>query len=421
MEKLSLLLKNKKSRNFFIYGIGQGFSLVSPLLVVPHIIKVCGEEGFGKVGLGFAMMLFLILIVDYAFEVKGTKEAAENRGNSKHLKFLFTQTIFSKAFLFIAVLAIAVAVIHGIPILREEKALYLLSLSVVFAQVFNPVWILQGLEDYTAISILNVLSKSLYVILVYVLVTAQEDYLYVNFYLGLSALIFNFAGIIILRLRHNITAVKPRIQQIITVLKADFFFCLSQLFLSVRQLSPIVVVGFFFGYYVAGQYKIIEQVISLFRTLIQVFLRYFYPIVCYKYVSEKLQGIGFWKKYSVTGFLLIAALSGAVFLLTHEILVFFNASQQTIQLLTPLLRLSLIICVLMAVSLPLEQLMFVTGNNKNYIRIAIGVTMVNVVLLPVLIKPYSIAGAIIALIAAEVLFIVLYYRNSYLHLTSKTN
>lgn len=41
-----------------IYGFGQLFNLVTPLLVAPYIISVCGEENYGKTAVGMAIAFF---------------------------------------------------------------------------------------------------------------------------------------------------------------------------------------------------------------------------------------------------------------------------------------------------------------------------------------------------------------------------
>jgi len=417
---LQAYIADKKKQNFLIYGLGQAFNLVTPVIVVPHIVKVCGEEGLGKIGYGFALALFLILVVDYSFEIKGTKEVSENRHDPKLLARIFNTTLFSKLMLFAAVAAIAFLLITTIPFFNREGKLFGFSMAIVLAQVFNPIWYLQGLENYKAVSLINIFSKSLYLILIYLLINNHNDYVLVNLLLGLSALLFNLGGLIYLLTRHGIKVILPPVGQIMDILKADFTFCVSQLFLSARQLSPLVLTGYFLGDFAAGQYKLIEQVITLFRTFIQVFLRYFYPLACYKAQEGMVYGFNFWKRYSAVNLLLVSA--GAVFLsfFPEEILGFFNASQQTIRELSGLFRLALIIPVLMACSLPMEQLMFIMGRNKIYVRIAIFVTAVNIVAILILVKDYLVPGVIISLVVAEILFIILYFKNSCLHLSRKT-
>lgn len=419
IHKLRTLVRDESKKNFFIYGIGQAFNLLSPLVVAPYIVSVCREEGLGKSALGFAMALFLILIVDYAFDVKGTKIASENRHNPDALHQLLTETIFTKMVLFAVTFVLAFTLIYSVPFLYQERILFLYSLPIVFAQVFVPVWFLQGIEAFPAVSALNIGSKTAYVVLVYVFVTHEGDYVLVNLFMGASALVFNLIGLWMIKRKYQFTIKRPSFKTIKAILKDDLMFCISQLFLSVRQLSALFLAGYFLGYHVAGQYKIMEQSITFFRTFMQVFLKFFYPKACYKMAQNLRSGIAFWKKYSAAniGFVVLGLL--IIFIFSEDVLRFFNAAESSIAYLNPLFRLSLLISLFMSGTLPLEQLMFITEKNKAYIRITIFVTVVTVALLLALIGTYTLSGIIVALIIPEIIFIALYLYNVYGYLANK--
>ena len=58
-------IKSQKQLNKFVtYGIGQAFNLVTPILVVPYIVSICNEEGYGKIGVGLAISFFLMVFID---------------------------------------------------------------------------------------------------------------------------------------------------------------------------------------------------------------------------------------------------------------------------------------------------------------------------------------------------------------------
>ncbi len=418
-KRLLLLIKDKKKTNFFIYGIGQAFNLLSPLIVVPYIVLICSVEALGKTGLGFALSLFLILIVDYAFDIKGTKLIAENRENKIELQKILNTAIFTKMALFGFVFILALFLIFFIPFFSQEKTVYLLSLSIVFAQVFNPVWFLQGIEEFSLVSILNIFSKTTYVILIYTLINHKSDYVYVNFFLGSSSFVFNVIGLFFIKNKFDFDIIKPNYIEVKTILIKDFSFCISQLFLSVRQLSPLVLSGYFLGFYIAGQYKIIEQIITLFRTFIQVFLKFFYPSVCYKIIIDEKSGFGFWKRYTGLIFLFIFLSLLIIFVFSQEILSFFHLKVASDSQLNIVFKFSLIVSLLMSISLPLEQLMFITNKNRIYIKITILATIINVVLILLLIKHLYLYGIIISLIVSEIVFITMYFSNSYLPLKAK--
>jgi O-antigen/teichoic acid export membrane protein len=403
-------LINKVSKNFIFYGAGQAFNLLSPLLIVPYVISACGIANFGKTGLSFGLSLFLILIVDYAFDIKGTKLVSESRENINGIQQSLFTIIYTKIILVFIAFILLLFLIYSIPLLRDEKTLFLFSFSIVIAQVFNPQWFFQGIEDFKTSGLINILSKILYVILVFSLIKNTEDYNYVNFYLGMSSLLFNLFGIFIIQNRFKFNFQKPNFFEIKKILKTDFFFCVSQLFLSLRQLSPLFIVSSFLGFSVAGQYKVVEQIISLFRTFNQVYLKYFFPRLCFKIKESKNEALSFWKKYVLLLLVFVLFFCLLLFIFSLHIITFFNISKT----INDLFRFSLILPVLMVFSLALEQTMFTNNNNKNYIRITIFVTIINIITLLFLASILNLNGVIISIIIAELFFIFLYFKNSIL-------
>ena len=293
----------KISNKFLVYGIGQAFNLIAPLVIAPYLIYVCNLDGFGKIGIAFAFTLFLILIIDYGFDIKGIKRISESRNSPKKLQYELVTTLYTKFILFFVSAIIGLSSIFFLPYFYNEILLFLFSLTIVFAQVFNPIWFLQGIEDFYTSSILNACSKVLYVVLIFVFITESNHYVYVNFLLGISSLTLNILGLIYVFKKNKFHFFKPHFELIFQTLRNDFSLCISQLFLSVRQLSPLFLVGYLFGYNLAGQYKILDQIISLYRTLSQVFLKFFYPQLCFRLNEDKKHALQYWKKYVLIYFL----------------------------------------------------------------------------------------------------------------------
>jgi len=415
--KLSKVI-DKNRLNFLIYGAGQAFNLVSPIIIAPYIISICGIDSFGKIGLGFAYSLFLILIVDYAFDIKGTKKVAENRDYKDKIEQILFTTLYTKVVLLVFAYLIARILIFFVPIFHQEKDLFLLSFMVVFAQVFNPIWFLQGLEDFKASSIINILSKSFYVLFIFLFIQQKSDYIWVNFFLGITALAFNWLGLFYIIRKYNFNFISFKIKAIKAIIINDFSFCISQLFLSLRQLSPLFLTSYFFGFSLAGQYKIIEQIISLFRTFTQVYLKFFFPRLCYKISFSRNEAIIYWRKVLFVLFIsALIALTG-IFIFAEKIVLYFNVAIEENLDIIVLMRFSLLIPLLMIFSLALEQLMFAFNKNKKYIRSAIFVTIINVTLLLILTPIYKLYGVICSIIIAEVFFIILYYKSTLLNIHS---
>jgi len=408
LKKKLLLLKSVKARDFMVYGFGQAFNLITPLLIIPYIVLVCGEEGLGKIGISMSMMFMLIVIVDYGSYIKGVKEVALNRNDPKALQDIFSKVYALKFLLLAAVCGLTVPAIFIFPYFKDESPVFLLSLFIIIGQFVNPGWFLQGIENFKWITITNIVSKLLYVFGILLFVHAKSDYIYVNFILGLGAIFGNACGVFWIIRKYQFTGLKVEKQVLKDAFIADFKFCISQLFLSMRQYAPIIIIGYLSGNFVAGQYKIIEQIVMLFRTYAQMFFRFVYGIICYEINLSKQKGLEIWKKYNGLNTVFIVLIIAVLFFNSDLVLRFFKIDVSHLSYMNDLLRFSLIIPVLFAVSTPLEQLMFAFDKNRIYINITIVLTFVNIVLLIIAVQLFDLYGAILSIAVTELIIIFAY-------------
>lgn len=401
-------IETKRLSNFIIYGFGQAFNLLGPFIIIPHVVAKCTERGFGKIGLGVSLAFFLILVVDYGFDITSVKQTSENRHNREKLQQLLNEVFQTKIVLCIIALAIGSITINIIPFFNVEKTLFYLSFSIVAAQCFSPVWFLMGVEDIKVVTLINILSKVFYVAGVFVFVNNFNDYIYVNLCWGCGAFLSYVTGIIIILVKYGFRFKIVQANEIKAILVRDFSICISQLFISLRQLSPVIVTGYFLGYFAAGQYKIIENIVMLFRTFLQVYNRYFYASLCYDIYNNTKKGIRFWASYSIPAVLFIFGCVIVIAIQSEIVLLFFKALPNTIRQLSEVLHFALIIPVLMAVAIPLEQLMLSFEIRKVYVRITIFASIFNVVLMILLVNKYNLLGLIAGIITTESIIIALF-------------
>lgn len=400
------LFQNKQFQNFSIYGFGQFFNLVTPLLVAPYIIKICGEEGFGKAGIGLSLAFILTVLVDFASGINGVKDISVNRENTyevnKIVRTLFGIKLLSLGFIILFTLFL----IFYIPFLAREKELFLLSLVILVSQAANPTWLLQGIEKFKLISLINIISKLLYIALIFLFIKSEDDYIYVNLYFGASSLIV-FLGCIYLLIKQRIISFGlPNKKDIKDIFRRDYKLTFSQLLLSLQQYSPIILVGYLGGDFLAGIYKIIEQIIMMIRTYLQVIFNFFYPRVCYLIAKDHRHGIVRWFQFNSLNFVVVTVVLTGCFVFSKEILLYFNITE--IENTSTLLRFALSIPLLFSVSLPLQQLLLAFNYQKQYVNITI-VSSIFLIIILVLSFPYfELHGVFSTLLMTEALVILLY-------------
>lgn len=408
IDKITTITKTKQFRDFIIYGFGQAVNLISPLLVMPYIVSICGESGLGKVGVGFSFALIAIVLVDSGSYINGTKEVSISNGNQAVLEEKFTTIYLSKLLLLSAVIGISALIIFFIPFFQKDKWQLLLSMLIVVGQFINPIWFFQGIQNFKWISVINVVSKTLYVASVFVFIKEPRDYIYVNLLLGIGSIIASTLGFLWIYNHYSFSFKKASLPKAVELIKKEFSLTVSQLFFSFYQYAPIMVVSYVGGSFMAGQYRIIDQVIMIFRTYFQMFFNFIYADICLVIYTNIKTGVSNWKIKNGLNYLMILCMLIIFYFCSDLILLFFKVKHANISYLSSLFKIGLIIPVFMGISFALKQLMFAFSKNQSYIRITILSTLLSLLLQFALLKTIGLKGAFISTIFAE-FFIILSY------------
>jgi len=406
---LKSFTSSKALKNFIIYGFGQAINLASPLLITPYIIYICGLEKLGIIAIGQSLAYILNVIIDYSSNIIGVKEISINRDDTSKLQHTFSAVYLSRVFLSAVVMAIVSILVLAIPYFGKNALMVFLSTSIIIGQAINPTWFLQGIENFKWITIINILSKIIYILAIFIFLKTEDDYIYANLWLGLGTIIASTIAFVWLVRKYNFKFKSESLSAAKEILKKDFMFCVSQFFFAVRNYSSVLIIGFFAGDFVAGQFKVIEQIINLFRTYLQMFFKFTYTYVCFEIDKGIHRGLLLWKKYNGLNLIFLFSLLVLTFIFSDEVLHFFKVGHELINSLSDYLKLALILPFLIGITLPLEQLIFNFSKNKEYIRLTITATFFNILGLSILMSiNKNLYYALIILIAIEMFLIMAY-------------
>lgn len=409
MINLTQILKNKQGAKLITYGFGQMFNLVTPLLVIPYIVGVCGEENFGKVGVGLAVSFFLIVFVDYGSDLVGVREVSLKRHDNAALQQLVLVSYASRALILLLVIAAAYLIFFTFPFFKSEHTMFILSLAVVAGQYLSPVWFLQGIENVKWITYGNIVSKTIYLAGVYTIVHSPTDYIYVNLIWGGGMIVSNLVFLILIFRSYNFRLCTVPLRDISNFLRRDFTMFSSQIFVALQLNSPIFLISLFGNNLMAGQYKIIEQIIVVFKTYIFLFFNYVFPKICYLTSENIKKAYKSWAIYNGLNFMFVLAGMAIFCYLSYDIVAYFNTTNRYI--LSRLLLVAIYIPLLMAISIPLKQLVLAFNHKQFYIIVTTFTVIATLLLIYFLLPLYKVYGVLYSLIASEVFIIIVYlYR-----------
>jgi len=395
--KKTIMLKENGFKNYFVYGFGQIINLIAPLLIAPKMILVCGIENWGKIGVAISIFTILNVFVDFGSFLIGVKEISTNKNYplkiQSYLNENYSLRIFISFFIFILFFI-------SILILKFEIKLYLMGFLFVLAQLFNPIWYFQGIEDFKIINKIIFISKSLYIILIYVFIKEKSDYIYMLFILGLSNMVVYSYYLIKIGIDHQLSPFKTSYKTIYSSFKKTYPIVISNLSISIYINAPILIISSLLGNYDTGIYKIGDLLLNIFRSYLSVFFTVSFPRFCAIYSENLRKGMIFLRQINIYNVIFISAGTVVLYFITFLFINYFNDETiQTIILCSKFLFLPIII----ALNIPFYQLLIYNNQQKTLSLISFFSVIIMFITCYSLTKIYKLNGSILSLYLVEIL------------------
>lgn len=264
--------------NFAALTITQVISYVIPLISLPYLSRVLGAEKFGLVFWAQAMIQYFIIITDYGFGLSAVKEISINRNDKNKINQIFNSIMSIKFILILFCLIIMTVLVFSIPKFYHEWLLFYLTFFMVIGNAFYPIWFFQGIEHMKYITLLNVLAKSIFLILIFVFVKSPEDYILVAILNSLGFMIAGIIGIYIACKRFDLKIIIPSKIEIVHQFKYSSEFFLSRIAATGSTNTNSFIIGLItnpvsVAYYTAAE-KIYYALVGLSVPISQVLYPY---------------------------------------------------------------------------------------------------------------------------------------------------
>jgi PST family polysaccharide transporter len=177
-----------------LYGVQISRKLV-PLIIVPYLARTLGPAGWGTVAFAQSLGEFIVLVIEFGFNLSATRAIARNRESKESCGEIVAGVLGAQVLLALAVGGAAILVSRWIPLLRENPKLLAAGLFYAAAQGFMPLWFFQGLEKLRLAAELEITGKLLGMCAVLLLVRRPEDGWIALFVQGLAPALCTTVGI----------------------------------------------------------------------------------------------------------------------------------------------------------------------------------------------------------------------------------
>lgn len=269
---------NKREIKDIFYLVAlQGLTYIVPLLVLPYLMKVLGAEKFGYIGFAFSVSQYLMLLVDFGFNLSATKRIAIEKDNKEEVNRIFSSTVYAKLGL-LACSFILLLIVSLIPQFSVYRSTMLVLFLMVVGQAGFFVFLFQGLGEIKWVSIFNCIAKITVLPLTFVLVKSPNDVLLAALLQGLVSVIAMLISWGMILKKGWVKLVSVKFSDIKTELSESFPLFLSTAATSLYTACFVLILGYFAQPEEVGQYSAVDRVMRALSFLVLVpILQVYYP------------------------------------------------------------------------------------------------------------------------------------------------
>lgn len=161
--------------NFSALAGGHALGLVVPLLTVPYLARVLRPDGWAPVLVAQALAAWLLLLLDYGFDLSATRAIAHARGGAREIGGIVWSVQYAKLLLVPIGVVLMLLAYALIPALHEARMLMFWTCAFGVVRGLNPLWFFQGVERMRSAVLTDTAGKVFGALSVFVFVRTPDD------------------------------------------------------------------------------------------------------------------------------------------------------------------------------------------------------------------------------------------------------
>lgn len=282
-ERINNIKKSKDGRtlvaNFGYLSLLQVAGYIFPLITIPYLARVIGVESFGKIAFASAVVVWFQTIADWGFNFTATRDVAKNRDNKESVSEIFSNVLWARILLMVFSFLLILIAIALIPKFRENSTVILITFLMVPGSIMFPDWFFQAMERMRYITLLNLISKTLFTIAIFVFVKQKSDFILQPLFTSLGYVVSGSISMYFILVRWQIKLKSPKIKPILQTINRSTDVFINNLMPNLYYSFSILLLGMYGGQIANGKLDAGNKFINVSQQLMNTLSRTFYPFL----------------------------------------------------------------------------------------------------------------------------------------------
>lgn len=374
-------------------------NLIFPMLTFPYVSRILSPSGIGITSFFSSIVSYGTLLASLGISTYGIRAVANVREDKKKLTKVTQELTLFNFFTSIVISILLLCSVIFVEKFSNNLTLLIVSCLSIIGSSLSLSWFYSGLEQYEYITKRSFWFKIMYLILVFIFVKSENDY--INYYILSFFLVLTTC---IVNIYHARLFISFKITQRLEYkkhLKPMFYLFASLLAVSIYTNLDSVMLGFISGDQSVGLYSVASKIKWLLLSLITSISAVLLPRLSFYSTKDNKEQFSKILKLS-TSLILFVAIPMSVFLI-------FEA-EDSIRLLsgsdyisaTGAMQILMPILIISGFSNITGNQILIPKNKEKYFMLAVSAgAVINAILNLFLIPRYTIIGTSIATLVAE--------------------
>lgn len=278
---MSLDLKKHFSliENFISYFLFKAIDAVIPLIIIPYLLNVVSEKNYGIYAFAFSLIFYFQNIIQFGFDLSAVRDIALIRDDKSKLAKVYNDTLTAQFYLFLGSIVVLAVLLLAVPDLREHYIIYCFFVILLFGELLFPMWFFLGMEKMRFITIVNVISKSMFALFCFTLIKTESQFIYIALYHSMGFLIAGLIAQIFLYKKFDIVFKLSKFHDVKQTLKYSWSSFLTMASPTIYYNTSIFLVGSHWPKRFAGVMEIGTKVSGAFGVINTIMTNVLYPFL----------------------------------------------------------------------------------------------------------------------------------------------
>ena len=244
-------LRNEGNRhlleNVSYITILQMFNVVAPLITYPYLVRVIGRDMYGVFITAQVLVSYISLFVIWGSDSVCAKYISIHRDDKQKLSEIFSSVLVGRTVVWFLGLITFLIIVYLTPTYRESSLIFVLTYGMVFFDVLFPQYLFQGLEKMKYATLVVVIVRLLFIILVFALVKESSDLYLVPLLYSIGYLLGGMASLYIIFCILGLRLTKVSSGNVYSLVKESSPIFASDLITAIKDRFNILLMGGLIG------------------------------------------------------------------------------------------------------------------------------------------------------------------------------